>query len=161
MAKIKPNVPCPCNSGVKYKKCCSLKEQRAKLALAIKLDEKIMDNEIIQIETYRLKKLNNYILDRYKVQSVDITNIVDQSNIKQICGHYFGKNIVLMLIRTETTESTFIEKNAKYQDNGSDEDTMLIYKNNYIIYNDGFEHDEALKNIETWLGNKKKPKPTH
>ena len=35
MPKIKPNVPCPCGSGVKYKKCCGdLAKQEKAAAMA-------------------------------------------------------------------------------------------------------------------------------
>ena len=30
MARIKPNEPCPCNSGKKYKYCCWVKEREQK-----------------------------------------------------------------------------------------------------------------------------------
>ena len=32
MAAIGRNEPCPCGSGLKYKRCCALKEQRASVA---------------------------------------------------------------------------------------------------------------------------------
>ena len=48
MAKVGRNAPCPCGSGLKYKKCCLPKEQAAQMrALSVRRDDELLWGELL------------------------------------------------------------------------------------------------------------------
>lgn len=153
--KVKPNERCPCGSGIKYKKCCSVAEQQAKIDLLMNFSEMLLANEKGSIKTDRLRVLNSYFLDRYGVPSVDISDIVDNLNLNKIHNHYMGKNIILMCERNESNNLAFTCKGGKLLDNPDHENIMIIHKNKFLQFRHETEREDALKEIDVWLSNKK------
>lgn len=155
MPKIKPNEHCSCDSGLKYKKCCFKTNQQTKIDLSVEFDKMLSENEKTVIKTENLQWLNSYFLDRYGIYSIDISNIVDNLNLNKIHDHYSRKNIILMCERNENNNSAFSCKGAKSLDDLEHEDIMLIHKNRFLQFNHKTEHNEALKEVDAWLSNKK------
>lgn len=151
--KVGPNDRCPCSSGLKYKKCCFRTAQQAKIRVAVQFDEMLQANENkMEIKSEQLEDLCTYFLDRYGVSSIDITGIVTDLTLSKINGYYGEKNIILICERNEVTESAFICKGAKPQDN---QNIMIIYKNRFLQFNYDTEKDEAFNEMHKWLINKK------
>jgi hypothetical protein len=58
------NSKCPCNSGLKYKKCCLIKEQQEKQNLIIKERDELR-RFLIEYRSRKAKKDENIASDNY------------------------------------------------------------------------------------------------
>jgi hypothetical protein len=144
--KVKVNDRCPCDSGLKYKKCCARADQQTKLAKAEEYTEILLANERQTQWSDRLQNINTYFLERYHRPSINITEIATSETIGRISQYYSTKNIFLVCDRNATTENAFTSKGAK-----TGEDVMVIYKNKFLQFNWEDEKDQAYKEIHKWM----------
>lgn len=158
MPKIKPNEKCPCDSGIKYKKCCSKADQQEKLRQVKEFADLLLHTEQKSIQSEGLQRLNTYFLDRYKIPSIDLTDVVTGFNLKKVHGNYASKNMFLLVERNDNNDSAFLSKGAKTLGTTESgvEDTMVIYKNNFLLYHSDTEHDDAIEKIHEWFKSKRR-----
>ena len=144
--KVKVNDRCPCNSGLKYKKCCANAVQKAKLDKAAEFTAYLLANERQGELSERLQSINTYFLERYNRPSVNISNIATSETLSRIAQYYSTKNIFIICERDDKTESAFTSKGAKEEEN-----VMIIYKNRFLQFNWDTEWTAACKEIHRWL----------
>jgi hypothetical protein len=149
MGKTKPNEKCPCGSNIKYKKCCSRSEEEAREAQRREEKEQfaalLKQIEESHIIDARLLKLQTHFNSKYGLQSIDLSDTVNAGNLTKIHVHYKPQRIILMMARNEHNEGAFTKKGAK------DEDIMIIFRNNYQLFNYDKEYEEAIKAIDKWF----------
>lgn len=151
MPKIKPNEQCPCESGKKYKKCCFVSDYNARADQAKDFETCLDANEKNAITSERLNRLNTYFLDRYNIQSINITGLVNNLTLNKIHNHYRGRKLILLCERNTINDSAFKSKGAKTRDQQNYEDIMVIYKNFYLQFNYDSEYEQAMVEINKWL----------
>lgn len=149
MGKIKPNEKCPCGSNLKYKKCCSAIETAQKEMQRQQEVEKFATmleaTKSTPITDDRLLRLQIYFGERYKLPSLNMSDTINAGNLTRIHTHYKSQKVFLMLARNEQNEGVFEGKGAK------EEDIMVIYRNNYQLFNYDKEYDEATKVMDKWI----------
>jgi NAD-specific glutamate dehydrogenase len=143
--KVGPNEPCPCGSEKKYKKCCFSAETMAKMDKIKQFTDAMLAMESAPMEGENLQRLNTYLLDRYGVPSINVTSMVNESNIKRVHANYANRDIFLLCERNPDTESVFLSKGAK-----PDENIMVMHKNNFLQYNSETEYDSAIAEMHKW-----------
>lgn len=62
MKKIGRNDPCPCGSGLKYKKCCALKEETFPVEEAVSDEQMFVTSEIGRLQRHAAKKKKGFKL---------------------------------------------------------------------------------------------------
>jgi len=140
--KVGVNDPCPCKSGKKYKKCCQLAEVQRQRAAQERLESALDALKDRPIEDEWLQRLNTYFLDRYGLQSSDVSSLSTSRELNRM--HQNSGKQVLLLRRNDINESIFSSKEA-------DGDVMVIYRNNYQAFHYETEYDNALKEIHKWM----------
>lgn len=145
MPKTKPNEKCPCNSGIKYKKCCSKKDALAKQQATERFETSLRVLEGKPIESERLSRINTYFLERYHIPSIDMSDTITIGNFTSIHSRYSGRNVFLLLERNENNASVFERKDA------ADCDILISYKRYYQAFKYESEYDDAMKEIHKWI----------
>lgn len=153
MVKIGRNEQCPCNSGKKYKKCCLAKNESEAMEFNNMMTEKLTAGDPL---TEKLHRLNQYLLDRYQIRVVNLTNYLVMDLINRINTMYSNKrNIVIAAERNDVNEKFF-------QTKSDDEacDMIVIYCNNYLCFNYDNEWDDMIERLDTIINPKGKGKRT-
>ena len=145
MPKIMPNQTCPCSSGIKYKKCCMIKNQTAQYQEEV--------NKIKAIDTFMqgtaLDPGSTYInqlrkdLSATEIKVFNITELANSGNFNKICSIYCDKGYIA-LERNADTDSIFNNKKAKT------ENMMVVKRNHYLCYDHDTEYSQALVEIRKW-----------
>jgi hypothetical protein len=129
MVKVKPNEPCPCGSGIKYKKCCVNKTTNIITKYETGQAE---SSEIIQA---CLTVLSN----RYdKAKFINVTDDLTEITYKEYQLKNFSNNICMIAERTELNAEVF----ATRIDNES---------SNIILFHKGSYRTFSHKNVERVL----------
>ena len=129
MVKVKPNEPCPCNSGIKYKKCCANK------STTINTKYETGQAESSEIITACLTVLTN----RYdKSKFINVTDDLTELTYKEYQLKNFSNSIVMIAERTELNAEVF----ATRIDNES---------SNIILFHKGYYRTFSHKNVERVL----------
>lgn len=129
MVKVKPNEPCPCNSGLKYKKCCVNKST----------------NIITKYETGQAKSSDIIIacinvLASYfdKAKFINVTDDLTEQTYKEYQLKNFSNNICMIAERTEQNTEVFATR--------IDNETS-----NIILFHKGSYRTFSHKNVERVL----------
>ena len=145
MPKTKPNEKCPCDSGLKYKKCCHRADRQQRQAAVLEFEDKLSILESKEIKSSNLQRINTYFLERYSVPSIDMSDTMNVGNFTAIHSRYTGKNMFLLLEKNTFNEGAFEKKGA------TDCDIMVSYKKYFQAFNYDTEYDDAMKVIHTWF----------
>jgi len=129
MVKVKPNEPCPCGSGTKYKKCCENKSTNI-----------ISKYETGQLESSPIIAACITVLsNRYdKAKFINVTDDLTELTYKEYQLTNFSNNIVMIAERTEANAEVFSTR----VDNES---------SNIILFHKGYYRTFSHKNIERVL----------
>ena len=129
MVKVKPNEPCPCKSGLKYKKCCENKATNI-----------ITKYEIGQPESSAIiSACISVLASRYdKSKFINVTDDLTEQTYKEYQLTNFSNNIVMIAERTDANAEVF----ATRIDNES---------SNIILFHKGYYRTFSHKNIERVL----------
>ena len=101
--KIPRNEPCPCASGKKYKKCCSLKEQSVALQLIDELSQKAPDQDTLKTPDQQVDffALCNQVIDQVNQEDFAAAKQnLDQLAIDHAQSYYFNYVMGLYLAKT-------------------------------------------------------------
>jgi len=138
MTKTKRNELCPCDSGKKYKKCCLITNEKEKY------DRNESTNDIRigkPLDTERLHRINQYLLDRYSIRAINVTDILSSMNVNLINKENRNRNIVVVAERKHTNETVFKQRG------GPENDMLIMYNNNYLCFNYDSEWDEMITRL--------------
>ena len=129
MVKVKPNEPCTCGSGIKYKKCCANKATN----VLTKYDTgQTTSSDII-------KACLTVLSNRYdKAKFIDVTDDLTELTYKEYQLKNFSNSIVMIAERTELNADVF----ATRIDNES---------SNIILFHKGSYRTFSHKNVERVL----------
>jgi len=129
MVKVKPNEPCPCGSGIKYKKCCVNKSTTVNTKY-----------ENGQLESSQIILACTSVLSG-KFPSAKFINVTDdltELTYKEYQLKNFSNSIVMIAERTDTNAEVF----ATRIDNES---------SNIILFHKGYYRTFSHKNVERVL----------
>lgn len=144
MNKTRRNQLCPCNSNKKYKKCCEPKNREILLDLPIN----VRVSEPIKSE--RMIRLNQYLLQRYQILLINVTNMLSSFTMERINKVNCERDVVVAAERLECNEDVFLSKG---KDNS---DMMVLYKNNFIFFNYDKEWYDMIKQLYGMIPSKPK-----
>jgi len=135
MPKIKPNEQCPCNSGLKYKKCCVNKDTNIKTKY-----------EIGQANSSEMMNIClGYLRDKYKHSVfIDVTDDISEDNYKEYQLKNFNNNIVMLAEKTDNNKNVFATRIDKEESN-----IIIFHKGHFrTFYNKNVERVlESIKNL--------------
>ena len=110
--KVKPNDKCPCNSNLKYKKCCFLKKAETKYEVGQSVSSPIV---ISIIDTLQ----NKYKNTRF----IDISDDLNDDTYKEYQIKNYSTNIVMIALKNQNNSLVFL---TRVDDTNSD--IMLMHK---------------------------------
>lgn len=145
MPKVGRNEPCPCDGGKKYKNCCETKDIEA-LKKGSGFDVRAGE----PIESERMLRLNQYLLDRYQMRVVNVTNMLSTFTVNRINSENSKRDVVVAAERCECNDGVFQRKGEDVSD------VILIYKNNYLCFNYENEWDDMIKKLDNLIRSSKK-----
>jgi hypothetical protein len=126
--KIKPNDPCPCGSGSKYKKCC---ENKQNVLTKYELGQEVSSDIIIACV--------NVLKSKYKNSKfIDITDDLTEESYKEYQLKNYNTNIVMIAEKTDKNIEVFLTRI-----NEEESDIMVFHKGYYRTF--------AHKNVERIL----------
>ena len=99
MSKIGRNTPCPCGSGLKYKKCCLLKNEPAVTQMMKEITEDI----------YKLDDLSNSVLPMIKGGEFDKAEAVCEQLLREYPNQIDGLDRFAMLYKAKGETAKAIE----------------------------------------------------
>ena len=142
MTKSKPNDPCPCSSGKKYKKCCFMQD------LKIKQEE---EQKYINGQTNPSSDKMIFCIDYYKKmfekhKIIDITTDITLDNYKSYHIKNYTNKTIMLAERTANNNDFFL---VKSDPNNPDCDLIFMYKGTYRIFQirDILKYDEDIINV--------------
>ena len=116
MKKIGRNELCPCNSNIKYKKCCF-----NKIELRYDISQNISSDNINELKDLLLAKFKKYNI-------IDISNNLNTDNYIEYLKKNYYKNIIMLVEKNIINNNLFIDKTIN-----PDEDILIMYKGGYRI----------------------------
>ena len=125
MKKIGRNELCPCNSNIKYKKCCF---------------NKIKD----EISSDNINELRDLLLAKFKKYNIiDISNDINTDNYIEYLKKNYYNNIIMLVEKNIMNNNLFIDKTIN-----PNEDILIMYKGGYRIIESGRISNYILNIIE-------------
>lgn len=146
MSKIGRNSKCPCTSGKAYKKCCLLKDIKAKE----KENEKYTEGQ--QTSTEHVSLIMEFLKDEYKDHKViDITNYLNNETYRPYQIKHYTNKLIMIAEKCSSNEEVFNGRGP------ADNDIIVMYRGSYRTFkkNELAQVYESLdKMIQTRLSGK-------
>lgn len=133
MTKIGRNDLCPCNSGIKYKKCC----------------QNNVNNKFLMGQATSSEKIAT-ILDVLRIKYpehvfIDITDDLSFDNYRQYQLKNFNNNVVMVAEKTLKNAMVFLERSRT-----STTDVIIMYRGSYRSF-DSNQFTVILESLSTMI----------
>lgn len=145
MSKTGRNKMCFCGSGKKYKKCCLTTHIEDEISLSDMVDNPLIYRTGGPLDTDRLKRVNQYLLDRYQRRALNMSEIMTINTVKAINTANANRDLVVVAERNDNTEAVF----QKHGDENSD--ILFLYRNQFLCFNYEQEWDIAIKRFNEYI----------
>lgn len=142
MTKLKPNDPCLCSSGKKYKKCCFMQDFNTKY-----VEEQKYINGQSNTSSDKMKFCIDYykkMFEKHKI--IDITTDITLSNYKSYHIKNYTNKTIMLAERIKNNDDFFL---VKSDINKQDCDLIFMYKGVFRIFkvHDILKYDEDILDI--------------
>jgi hypothetical protein len=132
------NEKCPCDSGLKYKKCCAIKDRLKRMDELSEI-ERIYRTGNEPCET--VLKIRKHLDAGYS--AIDVSYIINISNRFGIINANKGEKTYIVFTRNAETEPIFTVLGSK-----PIEDTVIMYNRQFQSFNSQTELEEAVREIQ-------------
>jgi len=146
--KLGPNQPCHCNSNIKYKKCCFLKDQIEK-----QKEIDIFTKGSINEPTVKMEICKNHYQEKYDDYQIIIISdyLVNEPIYKKYQTIHYSNKVIMIAEKVEINKPYFESKC------GTVNDIIVMFRGAYrtFEFNNLLNADESVdKMIQTRLNNK-------
>lgn len=136
MVKVKPNDPCYCESGKKYKKCCFLEDE------AKRVEENVYQQSEMMVDSLSILQRN--------FPNITFKNVSDKlatGTYKSLQLQYIRKNVCMVAERTKKSEKLFSERDPEEEEY----DLLLMYHGAYRILHGGANVNMYIMSLKSFF----------
>ena len=138
MPKPKPNDKCICTSGLKYKKCCSIKNQQNHELTKYETGQSDSTEIIVNLINYLQSK---FIYHRF----IDITSDLSEDTYKMYQIKNFNTNTVMIAEKNKNNNLVFLTRIDNDNSN-----IMLMHKGAYRTFNNN-DIEYIVDSLKTFI----------